>query len=204
MLHDYRKPYKKRRIEPLGQWLITPLALARQIEKSLRATSLGIARRDGKAVRLWAFNVHNTKGEIREFVAYHETQVTGDESDEIVNVMDRGRDLQRRIGLEQAPWSDDEAAALRNEGWENNWPVNSTWTRVFDDPRVADCIGYLDFYNYGIPGAKRIQFAYSHPKRDGGGEAQERGKANSLVGALAAIRVLAEADHQAACKAAHH
>lgn len=204
MLHDYRKPYKKRRIEPLGQFLITPLELARQIEKNLRATSLGVARRDGKPVRLWAFNIHNTKGEIREFVEYHETPITGDEGDEIVSVMDRGRDLQRRIGLEQAPWSDDEAAALRKDGWENNWPVNSTWTRVFDDPRVSECVGYLDFYNYGIPGAKRIQFAYSHPARDGGGISQAQGESNSLAKALASIRMLSDADHRTALQAAHH
>jgi len=204
MLHDYRKPYKKRRIEPLGQWLVTPLELARQIEKDLRATSLGIARRDGKPVRLWAFNMHNTKGEIREFVEYYETPITGDETDEIISVMNRGDRLQRRLGLEGAPWSDDEATALRKEGWQNDWPASSTWTRVFDDPRVSECIGYLDFYSYGAPNAKRIQLAYSHPVRGGGGKAQDRGEADSLAEALASIRRLVDADHQAGLKAARH
>ncbi|MBO1024750.1 hypothetical protein IPU75_08470 [Ochrobactrum sp. SD129] len=203
MLHDYRKPYKNRRIEPLGQWLVTPLEHARQTEKDLRATSLGVARRDGKPVRLWSFNLHNTKGEIREFVEYHETQITGDETDEIISVMDRGRDLQRRLGLEQAPWSDDEAAALRKEGWENDWPVSSTWTRVFDDPRVSECIGYLDFFDYGVPDAKRIQFAYKHPNRDRGGSSQDRDEADNLAAALASISRLVKADNRTARRQSH-
>lgn len=202
MLHDYRKPYRNRRIEPLGQWLVTPLEFSRQTEKDLRATSLGIARRDGKPVRLWALNIHNSNGEIREFVEYHETQITGDESDEIVNVMNRGYDLQHRLGLERAPWSDDEATALRKEGWQNDWPASSTWTRVFDDPRVSECIGYLDFYNYDVSNAKRIQLAYSHPVRGGDGKAQDRGEADSLAEALASIRRLVDADHRAGRQAA--
>ncbi len=201
MLYDYRKPYKNRRIEPLSQWLITQFELARQLEKDLRATPLGIARRNGKPVRLWAFNVHNIRGEIKEFVEYHETSITGNEGDEILRVMSRGRDLQRDLGLETEPWSDEEATALRNEGWENYWPVNSTWTRIFDDPRVANRVGYLDFYDYGMPNAKRIQFAYSYPPDECGGTAQKRGETDSLVEALSTIRNFIETTQH---KEKHH
>jgi len=92
MLHDYRKPYKKRRIEPLGQWLITPLAEAREKRKGVRATCLGIARRDGMPVRLWSFQVHNHRGHPCKFLEYFETPVSNDD-DEISLMLNHGRAL---------------------------------------------------------------------------------------------------------------
>ena len=92
MLHDYRKPYKKRRIEPLVQWLITPLSDAREQKKSVRATCLGIARRDGKPVRLWSFQIHNHRGQPGKFLEYFETPISTDH-DEICAVLARGREI---------------------------------------------------------------------------------------------------------------
>lgn len=92
MLHDYRKPYRNRRIEPLGEWLITDLVTAREKRKSLRATCLGLARRDGEPVRLWAFQVHNHRGHPRKFIEYFMTPISND-NDEISAMLHRGREL---------------------------------------------------------------------------------------------------------------
>ncbi|ANG95789.1 hypothetical protein A8A54_04385 [Brucella pseudogrignonensis] len=95
MLHDYRKPYKRRRIQPLGEWLITDLETARCELKSLRATCLGIARRDGKPVRLWVFQIHNHRGKPRTFIEYFMTPISND-NDEIAAMLIRGRELASR------------------------------------------------------------------------------------------------------------
>lgn len=95
MLHDYRKPYNKRRIEPLSQWLITAPFNAYEQKKSVRATCLGIARRGGKPVRLWSFQIHNHRGQPRKFLEYFETPISVDD-DEISAVLARGRQLDGR------------------------------------------------------------------------------------------------------------
>ncbi len=95
MLHDYRKPYKRRRIQPLGEWLITDLETARCELKSLRATCLGVARRDGKPIRLWVFQIHNHRGKPRTFIEYFETIVSND-NDEVSAMLKRGRELAGR------------------------------------------------------------------------------------------------------------
>lgn len=92
MLHDYRKPYKRRRFAPLDQFLITPLAEAREERKSIRATCLGLARRSGKPVRLWIFQIHNDRCQPCKFLEYFETAVTND-NDEISAMIGRGRQL---------------------------------------------------------------------------------------------------------------
>lgn len=92
MLHDYRKPYKKRRIEPLGEWPVTDLETAREKRKSLRATCLGIARRNGKPIRLWVFQIHNHRGHPCKFIEYFET-VVGNDNDEVDAMLRRGREL---------------------------------------------------------------------------------------------------------------
>ncbi len=95
MLHDYRKPYKNRRIEPLSQWLITPIMDALEQEKSVQATCLGIARRSGKPVRLWSFQIHNHRGQPRKFLEYFETPISTEDG-EIDAVLSRGRQLDER------------------------------------------------------------------------------------------------------------